>query len=55
MMVARFDEGCLEWTALNGKPSDRPAMDDPKYDEIIATPPDREMKVRLKNCGDGIR
>jgi cytochrome P450 len=48
MIIARFDVEFVEWTTLDGKPSDREARDDPGYDGAIATPPDREMKVRWK-------
>ncbi|KAK4442767.1 cytochrome P450 [Podospora aff. communis PSN243] len=47
-MVARFDVEFLGWETLDGKPSEREAGDDPRYDGTIATPPDREMKVRWK-------
>jgi hypothetical protein len=48
-MVARFDVEFVEWTTTtDGKPSDREPRDNPAYDGTIATPPDRDMKVRWK-------
>ncbi|KAK0642890.1 hypothetical protein B0T16DRAFT_173808 [Cercophora newfieldiana] len=41
-------EDYMTRTMLDGKPSDRAPRDDPTYAGTIATPPDREMKVRWK-------
>ncbi|KAK5661823.1 hypothetical protein OQA88_9925 [Cercophora sp. LCS_1] len=48
MIVSRFDVEFVEWTHLDGKPSDRAAQDDPAYAGAVAVSPDREMKVRWK-------
>lgn len=48
MLVARFEVKFVEWTMLDGTPSDRPAQDDPRFTGTAAVPPDRDMKVELK-------
>ncbi len=47
-VVARFDVEFVEWTKLDGTPSDRPAQNDALHAGEAAMPPDREMKVRWK-------
>ncbi len=48
MVVTRFDVEFIEWTKLDGSPSQRPAQNDPRYAGAGSVPPDREMKVRWK-------
>lgn len=48
MVVARFDVNCIEWTKLDGSPSQRPAQNDPRYAGAGSVPPDRDMKIRWK-------
>jgi len=48
LLVARFDIEFVEWASFEGKRTEEPPCDDPKYSGAIAMPPDREMKIRWK-------
>ncbi|KAI0508715.1 cytochrome P450 [Xylaria bambusicola] len=48
LFITKFDIELVEWTNMNGTKSDREAHDDQYYAGVIAMPPDRDMKVRLK-------
>jgi hypothetical protein len=48
LLVSRFDVEFIEWTMLDGRPSDRPAEDDERWSGGASVPPDRDMKVRWK-------
>lgn len=48
MLVSRFDIEFVDWTTLDGRPSDRPARNDDRWAGGAAVPPDRDMKVRVK-------
>lgn len=48
MIITRFDVEFVEWTMLDGEPSDRAAQDDPAYAGAVTLPPDRDMKIRWK-------
>jgi len=48
ILVSRFDIEFVEWTQLDGSPSDRPAKNDVRWSGGAAVPPDRDMKVRWK-------
>ncbi|KAI0103256.1 hypothetical protein GGR51DRAFT_573426 [Nemania sp. FL0031] len=46
MLVSKFSMKFVEWAKPNGTLSDRPVMDDTKYANAVASPPDREMRVK---------
>ncbi|KAK1750472.1 putative cytochrome P450 E-class, group IV [Echria macrotheca] len=48
MLVSRFDIEFVEWTTLDGSPSDRPAQNDVRWSGGASVPPDRDMKVRWR-------
>jgi hypothetical protein len=48
MLVTKFEFEFVEWVTVDGKPSDRPPKNDPKYSGAAGVPPDRDMKVRMK-------
>lgn len=48
MLVTKFEMRFIEWLKLDGSCSDRPAMDDTKYANAVAAPPDREMRVKWR-------
>ena len=48
IFVARFDIEFVEWTTLSGEQSDRPALDDERYEGTASLPPDRDMRIRCK-------
>ncbi|KAH8820156.1 putative cytochrome P450 [Xylogone sp. PMI_703] len=48
LLVSKFDIEFVEWTKLDGSPSDRPARNDERYSGAGAMPPDRDMKIRWK-------
>ncbi|KAH9906271.1 putative cytochrome P450 [Xylariomycetidae sp. FL2044] len=48
LVVARFDMEFVEWTNMDGSPSDRPARDNEAYEGAEAMPPDRDMKIKWK-------
>ncbi|ORY71962.1 putative cytochrome P450 [Pseudomassariella vexata] len=48
LVVSKFDIEFIEWTKLDGSPSDRPARNDARYCGAGAMPPDRDMKIRWK-------
>lgn len=51
LLVANFDIEFVEWTKLDGSPSDRPAQSDARFCGAGAMPPDRDMKVRFRRVG----
>ncbi|KAK8859640.1 25-hydroxycholesterol 7-alpha-hydroxylase [Apiospora arundinis] len=53
MLVSRLDLKFLEWLKPDGSPSDRPALDNTKYANAVAAPPDREMRVQWGKRVDG--
>ena len=48
ILVARFDLEFIEWTMLDGTPSDRAACNDVRWTGAAGVPPDRDMKMRWK-------
>jgi cytochrome P450 len=48
LMVSKFKFEHVEWTYLDGRPSDRMAHSDQRYCGAGAMPPDRDMKIRWK-------
>ncbi|ORY02755.1 putative cytochrome P450 [Clohesyomyces aquaticus] len=48
LMVSKFEFESIEWTQLDGSPSDRMASSDQRYCGAGAMPPDRDMKIRWK-------
>lgn len=48
ILVTKFDIEFVEWTKLDGSPSDRAAQNDPRFCGAGAMPPDRDMKIRWK-------
>ncbi|EMR62436.1 putative cytochrome p450 family protein [Eutypa lata UCREL1] len=48
LVISKFDLEFVEWTKLDGSPSDRPAQDNEDYAGAEAMPPDRDMKIRWK-------
>ncbi|KAJ5113446.1 hypothetical protein N7456_001980, partial [Penicillium angulare] len=48
LLVSKFDFELIEWTNLDGSPSERPAQNDQRYCGAGAMPPDRDMKIRWK-------
>jgi len=48
MLVAKFDVEFVEWTILDGLPSDRVARNDATRTGSVGVPPDRDMKLRWK-------
>ncbi|KAI8622888.1 cytochrome P450 [Xylariaceae sp. FL1651] len=50
IFITKFDIELVEWTKMDGTRSDREAQDDQNYAGIIAMPPDREMKIRLRRA-----
>lgn len=47
-LVTRFEIDLIEWTCLDGSPSDRPARNDQSYIGAVGIPPDRDMRIRWK-------
>ncbi|KAL2024719.1 hypothetical protein VTK56DRAFT_6920 [Thermocarpiscus australiensis] len=52
LLVSRFDIEFLEWTRLDGSPSDRPPRNDPRFSGGGAAPPDRDMRIRIRPVGE---
>jgi len=48
LLVSKFDIEFVEWTKLDGSPSDRPAQNDQRYCGAGAMPLDRDMKIQWK-------
>ncbi|KAK5655986.1 hypothetical protein OQA88_5124 [Cercophora sp. LCS_1] len=48
MLASKFDYDFVGWVNMDGSPSDRPPVNDPKYTGGAGVPPDRDMKVRVK-------
>ncbi|KAK6957327.1 hypothetical protein Daesc_000110 [Daldinia eschscholtzii] len=48
MLISRFDIEFVEWVKLDGSFSERAAIDDIRYANAVAKPPDRDMKVRWR-------
>ena len=48
LIISKFDIEFVEWTNLDGSPSDRPGVDDERFAGGGAMPPDRDMKVRWR-------
>ncbi|KAI1390114.1 cytochrome P450 [Hypoxylon trugodes] len=48
LIISNFDIEFLEWTQLDGSPSDRLPRNDPRYCGAGAMPPDRDMRIRWK-------
>ncbi|KAI0885808.1 putative cytochrome P450 [Annulohypoxylon maeteangense] len=48
MILSRFEVEFIEWVMPDGSHSDRPALDDIEYANAVASPPDRDMKVRWR-------
>ncbi|KAH8772004.1 cytochrome P450 [Diaporthe sp. PMI_573] len=48
MFVLNFDVEFTGWVKADGTSSNRPAMNDTKYANAVAAPPDRDMMIRLR-------
>ncbi|KAL9087509.1 MAG: hypothetical protein Q9165_006620 [Trypethelium subeluteriae] len=48
LLFSRFDVELVEWTKMDGSPSNRPAQNDQRYCGAGAMPPDRDLKFRCK-------
>jgi hypothetical protein len=48
LIVSKFEFEDVEWTKLDGSPSDRMAFSDQRYCGAGAMPPDRDMKISWK-------
>ncbi|KAI1630814.1 cytochrome P450 [Biscogniauxia mediterranea] len=46
MMVLKLQVESFQWIQPGGEPSDRPALDDTRFANSVACPPDRDMKVK---------
>lgn len=47
-IITKLDLEFIEWTTVDGSPSDRPPNDDRSFAGFIATPPDRDVRIRWK-------
>ncbi|KAI0972959.1 cytochrome P450 [Xylaria arbuscula] len=50
VLITKFDMELVEWIKMDGTKSDREAQDDLAYGGVIAMPPDRDMKIRLRRA-----
>ncbi|KAK0650000.1 cytochrome P450 [Cercophora newfieldiana] len=48
ILVSRFDIEFVEWTHMDGSPSERPAENNVEWAGGASVPPDRDMKIRWK-------
>lgn len=48
MIMSQFKFKDVEWLNADGTLSDRPAADNTGYANAVATPPDREMRVKWR-------
>ncbi len=48
MIITRFEIEFVEWLKPNGSRSNRPAQGNTNYANAVATPPDREMRVKWR-------
>ena len=48
LVVFKIDLEFVKWITLDGAPSDRAPRNDPRYCGSGATPPDHDMKVRIR-------
>lgn len=48
MLLSGFEFEFVEWVTMDGRESDRPPRNNPKYEGAGCMPPDGDMKVRMK-------